>query len=48
MPYRGLVGGADKPERRLMHLARWCNRQFVRKACTFEEYLKRKGEKQNS
>jgi hypothetical protein len=42
MPYRGL-DRADQPERRLKNLARWCNRQFVRKACSFAEYEKRKG-----
>jgi len=41
MPYRDLHSDADPPGRELRDLARWCNRQALRKACPFEEYRRR-------
>lgn len=39
MPYRDLHNAdADPPGRRLRDLARWCNRQTLRKSCRFEDY----------
>lgn len=43
MPYRDLHNAAaDPPGQRLRDLARWCNRQTLRKACRFEDYHNRK------
>ena len=47
MPYRDLHSDANPPGRELRDLARWCNRQNLRKACTFGQYrayLKRRTE----
>lgn len=40
MPFRSLDAAGDKrpPGPRLKALARWCNRQWIRKSCRFEEY----------
>lgn len=38
MPYRNLHDDSDPPGRELRDLARWCNRQTLRKSCTFAEY----------
>ena len=38
MPYRDLHSNANPPGRELRSLARWCNRQTIRKACDFENY----------
>ena len=38
MPYRDLENNAVKPSPELRALARWCNRAWVRKSCTFENY----------
>ena len=40
MPYCDLHSNANPPGRRLRDLARWCNRQTLRKACKFEDYEK--------
>lgn len=42
MPYRDLHSNENPPSRRLRDLARWCNRQTLRKACRFEDYHRRK------
>lgn len=39
MPYRDLHdSSSDPPGQRLRDLARWCNRQTIRKSCSFAEY----------
>ena len=40
MPFRDINGDSDQPSRRLRRLARWCNRQWIRKACSFDEYCR--------
>lgn len=37
-PFRNLDGDGAVTDRRLSHLSRWCNRQWIRKSCKFEEY----------
>ena len=41
MPFRDLHSEANPPGRRLRNLARWCNRQTIRKSCSFDEYESR-------
>lgn len=38
MPYRNLDKDGEIEDDELKHLARWCNRSFIRKACTFQQY----------
>lgn len=38
MPYRSLTDNSIIPSPRLRHLARWCNRAWIRKQCKFEDY----------
>lgn len=40
MPYRSLTDNSIVPTARLKSLARWCNRAWIRKSCTFAEYEK--------
>lgn len=42
MPFRELRPGGEAPDRRLRNLARWCNRVWIRKECSFAEYERRK------
>lgn len=37
-PYRDFNNGGEITDRSLKDLARWCNRMWLRKSCTFEEY----------
>jgi hypothetical protein len=39
-PWRDLEGDGEVKDPSLKHLARWCNRVWIRKKCTFQEYLK--------
>lgn len=45
MPYRPIDGWQGVPAGILKDLARWCNRVWIRKSCSFEDYLKHKKEK---
>lgn len=38
MPFRNLDGDGQIQDKEIRHLARWCNRSFIRKSCTFKEY----------
>ena len=38
MPYRSLTDNSIRPSRQLKRLANWCNRAWIRKSCTFENY----------
>lgn len=38
MPYRSLTDNSVVPEKKIKHIARWCNRVWLRKSCSFEEY----------
>lgn len=38
MPYRNLDGDGKIINDNLKRLARWCNRQWLRKSCKFEDY----------
>lgn len=38
MPYRNLDGDGEIINDNLKRLARWCNRQWLRKSCKFEDY----------
>lgn len=38
MPYRPLTGDLFAPSHELRRLARWCNRAWIRKSCSFEAY----------
>ena len=38
MPYRDLDGDGQIVLEETKHLARWCNRAWIRKSCTFEHY----------
>ena len=38
MPFRNLDGNGEIEDDEVRHLARWCNRSFIRKSCTFKEY----------
>lgn len=40
MPFRDLENDSIKPSPLLRALARWCNRVWIRKSCTFSEYRK--------
>ena len=43
MPFRSLDGDTDPPGIRLKALARWCNRKWLSKSCTFDAYCKTNG-----
>ena len=38
MPYRSLTDNSIVPTHELRRLARWCNKAWIRKSCTFKEY----------
>lgn len=40
MPFRSLTDNSIIPERIIKQVARWCNRVWLRKSCSFEDYLK--------
>lgn len=39
-PFRDIDGDGEIKNKKLKDLARWCNRVWIRKSCTYEEYLK--------
>lgn len=41
-PFRDINGGGQITNKRLKDLARWCNRPWLRKSCTYQEYLSSK------
>ena len=50
MPYRNLDGDGDVRSKETIHLARWANKVWIRKSCTFTQYKHnyRKELKQNN
>ena len=38
MPYRSLTDNSILPNNELKRLARWCNRAWIRKSCSFDNY----------
>lgn len=41
MPYRSLTDNSIVPSEELRHLARWCNKAWIRKSCKWEDYGKK-------
>lgn len=41
MPYCNLDGDGEIEDDELKHLARWCNRAWIRKTCNFEQYRRK-------
>jgi len=41
MPYRSLTDNSIAPSPGVKSLARWCNRQWIRKSCPYSEYTRR-------